>query len=100
MQVRFNAFFEEDVAPIFCLRDVDISNGAHKTRYGIDTRYGFKIIENGWQPCEFLYQVTMYMFHFAKTVMDVFNWNEMKHSVKSAERFRRSSAFGGQGFVR
>lgn len=42
----------------------------------------------------------MYMFHFAKTVIDVFNWNAMKHSVKSAERFRRSSAFGGQRFVR
>lgn len=42
----------------------------------------------------------MCMFHFAKTVMDEFNWNEMKHSVESAERFRRSSAFGGQGFVR
>lgn len=38
----------------------------------------------------------MYMLDFAKTVMDMFDWNEMKHSVKSAERFRRSSAFGGQ----
>lgn len=38
----------------------------------------------------------MYMLEFAKTVMDMFDWNEMKHSVKSAERFRRSSAFGGQ----
>lgn len=38
----------------------------------------------------------MYMLDFAKTVMDMFDWNEMKHSVKSAERCRRSSAFGGQ----
>lgn len=38
----------------------------------------------------------MYMLDFAKTVMDVFDLKEMKHSVKSAERFRRSSAYGGQ----
>lgn len=38
----------------------------------------------------------MYMLDFAKTVMDMFDWNEMKHSVKSAKRFHRSSAFGCQ----
>lgn len=89
--------FEEFVEPIFCLNDFDLSRtvligGGFGLIQGMDS----KALKTLGDLASSYVRSLSTCFGLAKAVMDVFDRYDVKHSVKSAEKFRRSSAFCGQ----